>query len=284
MKEIYNEGRVIGLSAYELYVRQLLSVDPTSTPLTEREWLASTLSESCSMILKVPQGTQKGWHDYILPEGSDLCGCTVIYGSLFEGDIAITMDDHWAARVDDYGNLISNTIDLHPETPGESANVPVKPNPEVMSQEFIDRCKNYIKITSGMMFQPGEWVPNIYYTEVLTEYGDPVLTQAGEELLAPLAGAVAFNSIVPDFSKLGFIRLAIQENLTADVYIFLHGFAHKSIMMGSLSFSTQSYSDRPQDGDFLGPAVFPWGCPITLITTTNIQYILYKEMQSLRRP
>ena len=37
MKQIYNEGRVVGYSSYDIYVRQLLSSDPTAVPMTERE-------------------------------------------------------------------------------------------------------------------------------------------------------------------------------------------------------------------------------------------------------
>ena len=39
---LYNEGRVVGYSAYEIYIQQLKAVDPDATPATEKEWLAST--------------------------------------------------------------------------------------------------------------------------------------------------------------------------------------------------------------------------------------------------
>ena len=89
MKEIYNEGRVVGLSAYEMYIRQLLSGNPEATPMSEREWLASTVSESNSMILKVAAGTTAGYHDYALPNGSDLCGATMIHAYMFEGEVQL---------------------------------------------------------------------------------------------------------------------------------------------------------------------------------------------------
>ena len=53
-RTIYNEGRVVGLSAYEAYVKQHLLEDPTSAPASEKEWLASSLAMGASMILKVP--------------------------------------------------------------------------------------------------------------------------------------------------------------------------------------------------------------------------------------
>ena len=71
MRRIYNEGRVTGLSSWELYVRQLLTSNPDAVPLSEREWLASTVSDNNSMILKIEAGTTAGYHDYVLPVESD---------------------------------------------------------------------------------------------------------------------------------------------------------------------------------------------------------------------
>ena len=44
MKQLYNEGRVLGYASYESYVREVLSIDPNAELLTEREWLAATMS------------------------------------------------------------------------------------------------------------------------------------------------------------------------------------------------------------------------------------------------
>ena len=38
-KIIYNEGRVVGLSAYETYVKNHIAEDPNTPPASEREWL-----------------------------------------------------------------------------------------------------------------------------------------------------------------------------------------------------------------------------------------------------
>ena len=89
MKTIYNEGRVVGLSAYELYVRQLLSEDPDAEPLTEREWLGSTLGSGASMILYVKAGTTAGVHDYVLPRQSRPVGCSTLIGSIFDGIVSV---------------------------------------------------------------------------------------------------------------------------------------------------------------------------------------------------
>ena len=56
-KEILSEGRIVGMSSYEEYVRQLTSVDADFDVCTEREWLASSLATGSSLILKVPAGS-----------------------------------------------------------------------------------------------------------------------------------------------------------------------------------------------------------------------------------
>ena len=49
---IYNEGRVQGYNAYEIYIRQLLSEFPDAEVPSEKEWLSSILANGLSMILK----------------------------------------------------------------------------------------------------------------------------------------------------------------------------------------------------------------------------------------
>ena len=136
MKEIYNEGRVIGLSAYEAYVRQLLSTHPDATPMTEREWLSAMLAESSSMILRIPAGTTAGYHDYPLPEGSQLCAATIIYASLFRGKIKVDQTGYWATFVTDYGPLFSNTHLKPPVTPGFPEDIPVQDNLDPMPEAY----------------------------------------------------------------------------------------------------------------------------------------------------
>jgi hypothetical protein len=270
MQEIYNEGRVVGLSQWELYVRQLLSTHPEATPMTEREWLVSTLGECSSMILKIASGTTKGYHDYILPENSELCGCTMIHGYLFEGDVVL--DDergYWATNVDSYGKLISNTQSLHPTTPGTSAYVPTMSNPEDMTPELKERCKNYLKLTSGLMFQPGQWVTGVQYVPALTESDENLLVESGQQLLIPVAGGSNGYALNPDLSSPGFIRIAVNADLTSDVYVYFHGFVYKPWMRAG-GGTLETTNQRPQDGDFLGPTIYPWACPVMFTVTTNI--------------
>lgn len=257
MKTIYNEGRVVGLSSYELYVRQLLSTNPEATPMSEREWLSNSLSESTSMILRVPAGTGVGPHDYSLPSGSQLCGASVIYGSLFQGEVELSDDGHWATKVTDYGELISNTPESHPVTPGTSEYVPTKPNPTDLPEQTRRRCDNYIRIQSAMMIQPGEWLDD-------------------EE-------AAACKILDPDFSKLGFVRILVAEPIEEDVLILLHGFANTVLIKGSSMYAAPGQSRRPQDGDFLGPTVFPWSCPIYLTVSNDAYMALVRDYKDTIR-
>lgn len=280
MREIYNEGRVVGLSNYELYVRQLLSLNPEATPMSEREWISCMLAGNASMILRVPQGTTAGYHDYMLPVGSQLCAATIIYGSVFQGEITLDDTGYWATRVVDYGQLISNTYTRGPITPGLPNDVPTKENPQAMTQRLRNRCKEYIKVVSGLVLQPGEWIENTYYTPLLQEQGLELTTQDGEEVLAHVNDVGIDRSLDPNFHHQPFVRLMIAEDIEEDIYIFLHGFMNSVALLGESGVLTQLGSDRPQDGDFLGPNVFPWGCPIVFTSTTDVQYAILQELQN----
>jgi len=269
LKTLYSEGRVVGLSAYELYVRQVLSRNPSAKVLSESQWLAAALGTNNSMILKIPAGTTKGVHDYVLPEGSDLCGCTYIIGTVFEGSAEFD-EDGWATKVDDYGRLIANTGQLYPKTPGEPEDVPVKPGYDTPSDEFIEQCNEYMKVTSGIMLQPGEWIDNVYQVELENEAGIVLTTESDVELLADLSNDVARMSLNVDLSKRGFVRILFDEDIDTDFYIFLHGFAYKNILAGMSGFDDLLNTDNPENGDFLGPQAFPWAVHITFIYNNDM--------------
>ena len=57
IRTIYNEGRVQGLSNYELFIRNLLADNPDASIPTEKEWLAASIARGSSMILKVDTDT-----------------------------------------------------------------------------------------------------------------------------------------------------------------------------------------------------------------------------------
>lgn len=275
MKELYSEGRVAGLSTYELYVRQLLAQDPNAAVMSESQWLASTLSVNNSMILKIAAGTTAGYHDYVLPQGSDLCACTVVYASIFEGVVTIdpSISPYWAVKVQDYGRLISNISSSHPVTPGGPGNVPVKSNYMRRPDEFTRQCQEYLKIINGLVLQPGEWVDQMYFLPLTNQSDVDLLTQDGQQLLADMLDGLDRMSLNVDLSKQGFVRISFNANIEHDFYILLHGFAHKSALGGMDGF--QAISTAPQNGDFLGPESFPWAVKVVFIYDNEVIKVLH---------
>lgn len=101
---IHNEGRVVGYSAYELYVKQFLSeVDyengkPVLQPASEKEWLSSNIAMGSSMLLKVPSGST-GKVTFNLPESSKLRAANTLYASFFNGEATIDESSNFATHV-----------------------------------------------------------------------------------------------------------------------------------------------------------------------------------------
>ena len=246
-QQIYNEGRVVGMSAYEIYLRHLMSEHPDVPPLTEREWLASTIGNGCSMILRVPKGTAGIW-ETPLPSNSALCAASNITASVFDGQVA-TSDGTWATKVISYGPLISNTAAKHPVPPGDT-DVTV-PKGEEWTNETRYRLKEYMKIIDGLVYQPGEWETNPETDK--TPYMD---------FKSPkLRGAV--------------VRLNISKKLENDVYVTLSGWVHGSILAGSAKLDAGALKEiHPENGDFLGAERFPWAVRILFTVPTGLMHIL----------
>lgn len=232
MRIIYNEGRTVGLSAYELYVRQILSEDPEAEVPSEEEWITRVMEsgEGASLILKIASGTPAGYVDFNLPEGSQLTACETLKGYLFDG-LCEWGSNGWATKVTDYGNLIN------PSSTQTSMPSP-KSNPQVFSETFKKQASNYLKITSGIFFQPGTW------TSLSGDYQQD-LTQSGK------------------------VRFAVREAITNDVYILISGFKHKSAVEDIVPCSNVS-EQQIKDGAFLGPAAFPWASKIVMVTSNDI--------------
>lgn len=265
---IYNEGRVQGYNAYEIYVRQLLAEFPDIEVPSEKEWLSSILSNGLSMILKVKGGTLPGYHDYPLPADSKLCAATIISATVFDGKCTMDSRDTWAVNVTDYGMLSSNTQHVHPITPGDSSDT----YPIQIGYDYYDTeraLKEYIKITEGIVYQPGEW---IYPEGTKTEYTD----SAGNAVIE-YPDRKPFMDYKPDLTKSAVIRLKVEAQLSADVYILLTGFLDKTSLRPVFSTDTGVINTpAPQDGDFLGPAVFPWCTKITFNISNEMLYMIQR--------
>lgn len=253
-REIWNEGRVVGLSAYETYVKQHVIEDPTTPPATEREWLASSLAMGNSMILKVPTvsgGSDE--HHYVdipMPENTRLCAANTIIAQFFEGD-AVFEDRYWANRVTDYGPLISNKSASHPEgsIPGNAIHEGVPTSSlEDWSDAKKKQLKEYMRIVDGVVLQPGTW-------------SDWEGSSPNQDFSANLSRPYPV------------IRLHIKGPITAGMPILLTGFTIRTVLSGISGTDSSLQTESPQDGDFLGPAVFPWANKI--IFSVPNSYIAY---------
>lgn len=256
MKEIYNAGRVVGLSSYEMYVRHFLQNFPDDTPMTEKEWLAATLGNGASMILKVSKGTKSGVHDYKLPDNSNLCGAQTITASMFDGECK--MLGNWATCITSYGSLILNTSAKHPTTPGDSATSVPYTNVDTSLEGKTQKYTEYLKIVDGVAYHPGKW------TETNT---------------APRA------DLEPDLTQPSVIRLRITEDLTEDVYVLLTGFLYNDIITGITKTETGSTNtEHPENGDFLGCSVFPWASKIIFTVPSETLSVLTRNAYSRKLP
>lgn len=248
-KEIYNEGRVVGLSAYELYLRHQLSEYPELDPVTEREWLASTLGNGASLILRIPSGTS-GVFERQLPDNSTLCAASNITASVFDGEVTLDATNTWATKVVSYGPLISNTETNHPITPGE--NDTQVPRGIAWTEEKRAHLTEYLKVVDGLVYQPGTWEENSNSDR--SPYMD-------------------FKT--PNLHKKSIIRLNISDPLERDVYIILSGWIHRPIIAGVAKLDAGAVNQiKPYNGDFLGPERFPWAVKVIFTVPTEVMHIL----------
>lgn len=269
---IYNEGRVTGFSAYEIYVRQHMSELGESVPVaSEREWLSSMLAGGSALLIKVPSGISDsvshstGWRylDIAIPNDSKLCAANVITGHLFDGHGNYASGSYFATSVADYGDLVANTSTTHPASDVQAINSTTVPPTDVATSLDVlkDVVNLYSKIIDGVVIQPGSWAVNQNASN----------------------GRPAYY-LHPDLVKVPTIRLKIAVQNTSDfnhdVEILLVGWTNRSVVAGEVGLDTAEMSGTPSpsDGDFLGPATFPWASKIVF---TAPSYALYQVNEDL---
>lgn len=241
-RQIWNEGRVQGYSAYEIYLKQALSDDPDLQPATEREWLASSIACGSSMVVKIPKtSNDAGYLDISLPENSKLCAANVIFANLFLGDCEYDINSYFAKRVINYGFCISNTLNFHPDTNGTQ--IPTTDD-DISLESVLSYSEAYNKIIDGVVIQPGKW----------KETGD----EAGQ-----------YMDLSPDMSKSPFIRIFYSGKIESTIQIMLTGFTIRSVISGVCGLDGSYNATSPQDGAFLGPAQFPWAAKIIFSQSTS---------------
>lgn len=256
--EIFNEGRITGYSAYEIYVKQHLAQDPNTPVASEREWLAASLGMGSSMLLKFPvvSGIGESAHcyvDIVLPSNCILAAANTIVASFFDGDAAFSaascykmgseaiLGGGWATKITDYGQLIDNSS-------ATSSAIPAK-TLEDWDDNKKDKLKDYMKIVDGLVLQPGTWSVN-------------TTPPPDQDFSADLTG-----------ESIPKIRIHIRGPIEHNPLILLTGFTIKSVLIGTVGTDTAVNTASPQNGDFLGPAVFPWANKIVFSVPTS--YIVY---------
>lgn len=244
-RELWNQGRVVGYSSYEMYVRQFLSENPDKEPASEREWLSSTVANGSSIILNVTtlgwERVDDGWEKTIpLDANSRLCAANTIYGSFFIGECS--QDRSKVYNVVNYGSLISN--DSHSSPPDVTDQ-----NSKIPSQAFLssrdnlrDELKAYSSIIDGVVIQPGTWER--------TEQGHP------------------YKDLKPNMSLPPVVKLLASDEPRSSFNILLTGFTHRAVISGVTGLDGSTVPTSPEDGSFLGPAQFPWSAKIIFITPT----------------
>lgn len=267
MQKLYDEGRTIGLSAYELYARQCIAegVSPENVP-TEKDWLSMIMLNGNSLILKIyptsdefPED-EKFFMDIPLPEDTILRANATIYAYSFLGT-CFTNDNYdinhnqygWATKVIDYGYVLQNIAAKHPTT---SNVVDVNHYPDNLDNidfdDYIAQTAEYGKIIDGGILQPGQW--NV----------TPV--ESGREPCMDLS---------PNVSGQPVVRLIFEKPVTKPFYILLEGFRDRHIIDIGSDLSGSTNTKYPQNGDFLGPQSFPWTAKI--IFTIPNAYAKYLE-------
>lgn len=257
-KIIYNEGRVVGLSAYETYVKNHIAEDPNTPPASEREWLASSLATGVSILLKFPKVIQgEDDHSFVdipLPADSKLCAANTILANFFKGNAStIENDPNFAKNITDYGELLSNTSTLNPSNADatdeiNSNTVPTSSNLNTSwSKSDINKLNNYMKVIDGVVIQPGQWVDS---------------TSKPPE-----------KTLIMNPSERPVLRFHVFGNIDADFWMLLTGFSLRSVVVGESGLDTSTDTDCPEDGDYLGPATFPWASKIVFsVPSSAIAY------------
>ena len=259
-QEIYNEGRVVGLSAWELFMREALNngVLPEDIP-DEHEWLASMIGMGASMILRVPANTSAGIHDYDLPVGSNLTSAGIIIASPFLGACEWNSST-WATKVTSYSPLIKNESGSgnYPT----SNNVPYDNTYSTATYQNI--ASEFIKITDGIVFtNNANWIQ--------TQDGNP------------------YEDIDPNFNESSTtVRLYIDSDIKYDTQIILTGFSNKRVLQGlsgyatedsgySIGGSTDTDHNNWKNGGMLGPEIIPWSSKI-IFTMPNTTYSILNSL------
>ena len=176
-----------------------------------------------------------------------------IVASLFLGTGAYENGSYWASRVGSYGQLLDNETPLSSPTYKNAG--AVEPNTTIDFSSETEKIFMYSNIVDGVVITPGTWKPN--------------------------SSTPPGNDFIPDLSDSAgqqVVRLYLHSPLTTSIDILLTGFMLKSILEGMTDTTDGSLDTlHPEDGDFLGPEVFPWGNKIIFSAPSSFVDFIYKR-------
>ena len=252
-QEIFNEGRVVGLSAWELFYKEAIGkgVAPESVP-NEPQWLASMIGMGNSVILKVPAGTSAGIHDFELPQGCNLAAAGVVVANPFMGTCAWSTSN-WATKITSYSSLVLNTSTEGKNPPVEDSNTVPCDESSYENGEFFDCVTEFAKLADGVvLIKNANWIPT------------------------PL-GEFPEKDIDPDFNASStVVRLYLSSATQHDVAVLLTGFTNKRILQAVSGYaidedgvavggSTDIDHNDWENGGMLGPEIVPWASKIVFM-------------------
>ena len=254
MKKIWNEGRVVGYSAYEVYVKQAMANDLDSVPASEREWLASSLAMGSSMIVKINKFTDTVRDDKYtfieipMPNNTRLAGANTLLASFFDGKCEF--NGQFATKVTEFSPLAQNDENASPtqnfNSSSPSSSFPHKEHLNY-TDEQLDMLKGYMQIVDGVYIHSGTFKNN---------------TNKPPE-----------KDFAVNLKDTGRLRFTVKGMLKTDVHVLITGFTIRAVLNGVSGTDTSVNTESPQDGDFLGPAVFPWASKLVFsVPSSFISY------------
>lgn len=260
-QDIWDQGRVVGYSSYEIYLKKHFEKYPDIDPPSEEQWLASSLAMGQSMIVSVPNtsDTPTSYWEIIKTDGDykvmdlyfsekfKMVAANNIIGSFFSGVVQLYDGSKFASWVVSYGSLVGNENTTYPTgTKGEKDTV--DPRDSVATSDTMKgMLTDYMKILDAVIIQPGTWKST-------------GLSRPRTELK-------------PDYTEKPRLRLLIKGEITTSPKILLTGFSYASQVAGVSKDNGAVNTSNRVNGDFLGPEVFPWCSKVTLTIPT-----LYTEI------
>ena len=224
-QEIYNEGRVVGLSAWEIFKRQALNNGvPENEIPNEREWLASMIGSGASMVLRIKSGVTQGYNDFYLPYQSNLAAAGVIIATPFIGkcDWENSAKFAWAKKIISYGPTIQNDETRSPT----SSEVPYESYENITVYQGC--LTEYLKISDGIVYlNHANWLPRLEDRGTsFTGTGSQTTFELPTATSIPAVKSVTINSEDVDPSKYTYrveshtlvFNTAPAENANISVY------------------------------------------------------------------